>query len=95
MQLSDHGRRTGLVTKLGDGLNLGVDLVVEFVLVIEIVSQRRMNLPQRKVWMLPANFVRVPMMSQMIEGNLNHLGARACQHGSAASIEFDMGIRNS
>ena len=55
-----------------DLTQLGGDFLVDFLLVIEIISQRRVYFRGFQVGMLPANLIRGPAKSEIIHDDLRH-----------------------
>jgi len=76
----------------GNLLELFFDSLIHFFLMVVVIGESAMDLPQTQVRMLPLNFFRIPMVSQMIEHNFYHFCLSPFEIRHTIACHVDMGI---
>ena len=71
---------------------LSVNSLIEFVLVVVIISKSATDLATGQVWMLAIYFIDIPMVGQAIKGDFDHLRFRTGQHRHSIRADIDMRI---
>src|SRR5439155_6147687 len=92
LQLGAQGRLALRAPKADDSFELFFDQLIHFALVVIVVRETAMNLPERQVRMLSLDFVGVPVMCQAVQRNLDDLGLRTDKPELTVRPLLDVGI---
>ena len=68
-------------------------LTIKGLLMVVIVTQSRVDLGQRQVWMLPVEFICAPPIGNVIQGDLPHLHLRLVNPDNTGGIAEEMSNR--
>ena len=68
------------------------DVAVHLRLVVEVISERRMNLTKFQVGVMPMDFFGVPALSHPVKCDHADLDSRICNDRLAIGIELDVGV---
>jgi hypothetical protein len=78
--------------RLLDGVQLLIDDPVHFLLVVIVIRQAAVDLPQGKVGVLALNLVGVPVVRQSVQGDFEDLRLCADQPQLAVGAFLDVGV---
>jgi hypothetical protein len=91
-QSFSNGRLARCGAHLLRALKAMLDLSIEVTLVIVVICERSMNLPEREMRMLEMNLLGAPAMAGLIQRNLDHFCCSVVDPRNAAVIEADMSV---
>ena len=69
-----------------------LDVVIELLLVVVVVSERRVDLGEGQVRVLPLDLLGVPVVRDPLQRNLDDLRRRTGEVGDAVGVELDMSV---
>src|SRR5438477_8367101 len=67
-----------------------LDLAVHLVLVVVVVGERRMDLAQRQIGMMPLDLLGIPAVSDPVERDHADFDSRSCDGRFSLGIRFDV-----